>query len=67
MAKLLLKQPSPPGGINIIAFYSSTIFVNAGFSPRNALLVSFGFGLTNWAFAWPGMCDVDKALMLQMV
>lgn len=34
-------------GINIIAFYSSTVFVNAGASPRNALIASFGFGLVN--------------------
>lgn len=32
------------GGINIIAFYSSTIFVQAGYTPRNALKASLGFG-----------------------
>ena len=31
-------------GINIIAFYSSTVFVNAGASTKNALIASFGFG-----------------------
>ncbi|KKY19246.1 putative sugar transporter [Phaeomoniella chlamydospora] len=40
-------------GINIIAFYSSTIFVNAGASVNTALLASWGFGIVNWAFAWP--------------
>lgn len=42
-------------GINIIAFYSSTIFVNAGYSTRSALLASFGFGLVNWVFAFPAV------------
>ena len=31
-------------GINIIAFYSSTIFAQAGSSTKNALLASLGFG-----------------------
>ena len=39
-------------GINIIAFYSSTIFVNAGASVNTALLASWGFGAVNFAFAW---------------
>lgn len=30
------------GGINVIAFYSSTIFVQAGFSTLNALVISLG-------------------------
>ena len=42
-------------GINIIAFYSSTIFVNANYSTRSALLASFGFGLVNWVFAFPAV------------
>jgi hypothetical protein len=42
-------------GINIIAFYSSTIFVDAGYSVRSALLASFGFGLVNWVFAFPAV------------
>lgn len=36
--------------VNIIAFYSSTIFVKAGATPFQALLASFGFGLVN--FMW---------------
>lgn len=35
-------------GINIIAFYSSTLFVEAGASVRGALLSSLGFGLLNF-------------------
>jgi MFS family permease len=31
-------------GINIIAFYSSTIFVISGYTPREALYASVGFG-----------------------
>ncbi|KAI6830121.1 MFS transporter [Hortaea werneckii] len=42
-------------GINIIAFYSATIFSAAGFSTRDSLLVSWGFGLTNFVFAWPAV------------
>lgn len=42
-------------GINIIAFYSSTIFVQAGYSTKSALLASFGFGLVNFLFAFPAV------------
>jgi len=31
-------------GINIIAFYSSTVFVNAGATDLDALIASLGFG-----------------------
>src|SRR6266536_3849185 len=34
-------------GINIIAFYSSTVFVESGADTLTALLASFGFGLVN--------------------
>ncbi|KAH0535943.1 hypothetical protein FGG08_007163 [Glutinoglossum americanum] len=46
-------------GINIIAFYSSTVFVQAGASQRDALLASFGFGLVNFVFAWPAIWTID--------
>ena len=46
-------------GINIIAFYSSTVFVNAGAKPLTALLVSWGFGLVNFTFAWPAIWTID--------
>jgi len=42
--------------VNIIAFYSSTIFAEAGASNITALLASFGFGLVNFVFG--------KALLL---
>ncbi|KAK3683880.1 hypothetical protein B0T22DRAFT_483688 [Podospora appendiculata] len=46
-------------GINIIAFYSSTVFTDAGTSDFNALLASFGFGLVNFIFAWPAIWTID--------
>ncbi|THV44957.1 hypothetical protein BGAL_0551g00010 [Botrytis galanthina] len=46
-------------GINIIAFYSSTIFKNAGATLIGALLASFGFGLINFIFAWPAVWTID--------
>ena len=46
-------------GINIIAFYSSTIFAASGFSPFQALLASWGFGLINFLFAWPAVWTID--------
>ncbi|KAI5813056.1 hypothetical protein BZA77DRAFT_285381 [Pyronema omphalodes] len=46
-------------GINVIAYYSSTIFVNAGFSHRHALLASLGFGIINFLFALPAVYTID--------
>ncbi|KAM6499149.1 Sugar transporter domain containing protein [Amanita muscaria] len=46
-------------GINIIAFYSSTIFSQANYSPRDALLASWGYGLVNWLFAFPAVWTID--------
>jgi len=55
-------------GINIIAFYSSTVFVRAGATQRNALLASWGFGLVNFVFAFPAVWTIDtfgrRALLL---
>jgi sugar porter (SP) family MFS transporter len=55
-------------GINIIAFYSSTVFVEAGTSQKTALICSFGFGLVNFVFAWPALYTIDtfgrRALLL---
>lgn len=42
-------------GINIISFYSSTIFIVAGYNVKSALLASFGFGLVNFVFAFPAV------------
>jgi len=46
-------------GINIIAFYSSSIFQNAGASINTALLASWGFGAVNFAFAFPAIWTID--------
>ncbi|KAG5638132.1 hypothetical protein H0H81_001735 [Sphagnurus paluster] len=46
-------------GINIIAFYSSTIFSNAGYSEKQSLLASWGFGMVNWVFAFPAVWTID--------
>jgi MFS family permease len=46
-------------GINVIAFYSSNVFVRAGTSQFQALWASFGFGLTNFIFAWPAIWTID--------
>ena len=55
-------------GINIIAFYSSTIFRQANATERDALIASFGFGLVNFVFAWPAFYTIDtfgrRALLL---
>ncbi len=45
-------------GINIIAFYSSTVFVKAGTDDYHALLASFGCGLVNCIFAWPAIYTI---------
>ncbi|ORX33819.1 hexose transport-related protein [Kockovaella imperatae] len=46
-------------GINIMAFYSSTIFAEAGYNIRDSLLASFGFGLINTIFALPAIWTID--------
>ncbi|KAF7189925.1 putative polyol transporter 6 [Pseudocercospora fuligena] len=55
-------------GINIIAFYSSTVFREANATERDALIASFGFGLVNFVFAWPAIWTIDtfgrRALLL---
>ena len=46
-------------GINIMAFYSSTIFAQAGYDAKHTLLASFGFGLVNFVFAFPAIWTID--------
>lgn len=43
-----------------MAFYSSTIFVQAGSSETVALLVSWGFGMTMFIFAIPALYTIDR-------
>ncbi|KAF7947046.1 uncharacterized protein EAE97_004295 [Botrytis byssoidea] len=47
-------------GINVIAYYSSVIFVDAGFSEVNALCASLGFGMLNFLEALPAIWTIDK-------
>ncbi|KAJ6593680.1 putative transporter [Mycena capillaripes] len=47
------------GMVNIIAFYSSTIFVEANYSVKSSLLASWGFGLVNFVFAFPAVWTID--------
>ncbi|KAL1407800.1 hypothetical protein Q8F55_007235 [Vanrija albida] len=55
-------------GINIISFYSSTVFAMGGFSASQALYASLGFGATNFLFAIPAVFAIDtfgrRALLL---
>nr|XP_019006735.1 uncharacterized protein I203_00328 [Kwoniella mangroviensis CBS 8507]OCF70196.1 hypothetical protein I203_00328 [Kwoniella mangroviensis CBS 8507] len=46
-------------GINTIAFYSSTIFVDGGASNVDALYASLGFGALNFVFTWPAVFTID--------
>src|SRR5258707_6800925 len=46
-------------GANVLAFYSSTVFVKAGASPLTAFWASFGFGLVNFLFAFPAIWTID--------
>ncbi|ODN80979.1 hypothetical protein L202_03089 [Cryptococcus amylolentus CBS 6039] len=46
-------------GINIIAFYSSSVFSQAGYGNLECLLASWGFGLINFIFAIPAVFTID--------
>lgn len=46
-------------GINVIAYYSSSIFLSAGFATSKALLASLGFGIVNFLFALPAVYTID--------
>jgi len=46
-------------GVNVIAYYSSSIFENSGFSTLSALGASMGFGVINFLFALPAVYTID--------
>lgn len=46
-------------GINIISFYSSTIFAEGGYTAKQALYASVGFGAVNFVFAFPALITID--------
>ncbi|KAF2500921.1 hypothetical protein BU16DRAFT_185712 [Lophium mytilinum] len=47
-------------GVNVMAFYSSSVLLTAGFSAQNALLASMGFGVINFVFALPAVWTIDS-------
>ncbi|KAI1646487.1 uncharacterized protein F4817DRAFT_316729 [Daldinia loculata] len=46
-------------GVNAIAYYSTEIFVESGFSIQSALVASLGFGIVNFLFALPAFYTID--------
>jgi sugar porter (SP) family MFS transporter len=46
-------------GVNVIAYYSTQIFIESGFERSQALLVSLGTGVVNWLFAIPAIYTID--------
>ncbi|RKK97680.1 hypothetical protein BFJ68_g13924 [Fusarium oxysporum] len=46
-------------GVNVIAYYSTSIFTDANYSLSEALLVSMGGGIINFLFAIPAIYTID--------
>lgn len=46
--------------MNVLAYYSTKIFTDAGYSHRSALLVSFGCGVCNFLGAIPAVFTIDR-------
>ncbi|KAH8435109.1 sugar porter family MFS transporter [Aspergillus melleus] len=46
-------------GVNVIAYYSTTIFTDSGYTIQQALLASMGTGILNWVFALPAFFTID--------
>lgn len=46
-------------GVNAIAYYSTEIFIESGFSIQSALVASLGFGIVNFLFALPAFYTID--------
>lgn len=46
-------------GINVIAYYSSSIFVESGITEIKAIVASWGFGMINFLFAIPAFYTID--------
>jgi MFS family permease len=44
----------------VIAYYSTTIFIESGYSTNSALLASMGTGILNWVFAIPALFTIDR-------
>jgi hypothetical protein len=43
----------------VAAYYSSSVFVDSGFSDISALCASLGFGIINFLFAIPAIYTID--------
>lgn len=46
-------------GVNVIAYYSSTVFKQSGLGDIQAILGSWGFGMLNFVFALPAVYMID--------
>ncbi|KAL1901397.1 hypothetical protein Sste5346_001802 [Sporothrix stenoceras] len=46
-------------GVNVLAYYSSQIFLDANLGQVNALGASVGWGVINWLFAIPAIYTID--------
>ncbi|KAE8355658.1 hypothetical protein BDV28DRAFT_31091 [Aspergillus coremiiformis] len=46
-------------GVNVIAYYSTSIFTQSGYTIQQALLASMGTGILNWVFALPAFFTID--------
>jgi len=46
-------------GVNAIAYYSTSVFTQSGFSITSAFLASWGFGMINFLFAIPAIYTID--------
>ncbi|KAG9082456.1 hypothetical protein FS749_006833 [Ceratobasidium sp. UAMH 11750] len=46
-------------GVNVIAYYSSSVFSQAGLGDIQAILGSWGFGMLNFVFALPAVYTID--------
>ncbi|KAJ0165784.1 putative metabolite transport protein YwtG [Colletotrichum tanaceti] len=47
-------------GVNLMSFYSSTLFEEAGASKTSALLASWGYGMAMFLFALPALKTIDR-------
>ncbi|KAK2064412.1 hypothetical protein LY76DRAFT_532982 [Colletotrichum caudatum] len=58
-------------GINVLAFYSGTLFSRAGVAKRESMIFSLGYGAVNFVFGLPAIRTIDtlgrrKWLMLTL-
>lgn len=51
-------------GVNVIAYYSTEVFVQGGFTELSALSASLGFGVINWLFVSSlSTCIMQKSIL----